>query len=361
MSIPDNSMINDIRTPSQFKGISFSKYKKTDVRNQLIKNMINGKIEPASYWAVELICAGHYMELWETILHYVGKHIHLGNPKLVIYLEMRYTIFRNIMAQGHYLSELELRNNDKIRKLFAEVISMLTLSNKKHSFESIKINRVEEFDMTQMTERLKAPHVRYIEGIFQKEDPKELYVAMNEFAYNLSIERSNMMTACYWIEWVIEFDIICRKRKEDCLCQRRTSIPVETKYQRDIIWLIWDCLLKYSDEKKNPFIDKIMKSIMYLFCIKYTTGACKRRRYLLYYAVALLTEPVPTNVEIVSRKEFVQNVVEKINELYKQIKKNEESPNTEYLFSNLDQKNTFEESMRRMEMLQSVDFANGQL
>lgn len=358
MSIPDNSMINDIRSPSQYKGITFSKYKKTDVRNQLIKNMINGKIEPASYWSVELICAGHYMELWETILHYVGKHIHLGNPKLVIYLEMRYNIFRNIMSQGHYITELELRNSDKIRKLFAEIISVLTISNKKHSFESIKINRVEEFDMTQMTERLKAPHVRYVESIFQKEDPKELYIAINEFAYNISPERSNMMTASYWIEWTIEFDIICRKRKEDCLCQRRTSIPVETKYQRDIIWLIWDCLLKYSEERKNPFIDKIMKSIMNLFCIKYTTGACKRRRYLLYYAVALLTEPVPTNIEIVSKKEIVQNVVDKINEIYKQIKKNEESPNTDYLFSNLDQKHTFEESIRRMEMLQSVDFAN---
>jgi hypothetical protein len=320
--------------------------------------MINGKIEPATYWAVELICAGHYMELWEAIIHYVGKHIHLGNPKLVIYLEMRYTIFRNIMSQGHYATELELRNNDKIRRLFAEVISMLTLSNKKHSFESIKINRVEEFDITQMTERLKAPHVRYIESLFQKEDPKELYVAMNEFAYNISSERSNMMTACYWIEWVIEFDIICRKRKEVCLCQRRTFVPVEAKYQRDIIWLIWDCLSKYSEEKRNPFIEKIMKSIMNMFCIKYTSGACKRRRYLLYYAVALLTEPVPTNIEIVSKKEVIQVVVEKINEIYKQIKKNEESPNTEYLFSNLDHKHTFEESVRRMEMLQSVDFAN---
>lgn len=354
----ESYLINDIRSSSQFKGTSFSKYKKTDVRNQLIKNMINGKIEPASYWAIELICAGHYMELWEAIIHYVGKHIHLGNPKLVIYLEMRYTIFRNIMSQGHYVTELELRNNDKIRKLFAEVICVLTLSNKKHSFESIKINRVEEFDITQMTERLKAPNVKYAEDIFQKEDPKELYVAINEFAYNLSPERSNMMTSCYWIEWVIEFDIICRKRKECCLCQRRTSIPVETKFQRDIIWLIWDCLLKYSDDKKNPFIDKIMKSIMNVFCIKYTSGACKRRRYLLYYAVALLTEPVPTNVEIVSKKEIIQNVVDKINEIYKQIKKNEESPNTDYLFSNLDQKHTFEESVRRMEMLQSVDFAN---
>jgi hypothetical protein len=117
-------------------------------------------------------------------------------------------------------------------------------------------------------------------------------------------------------------------------------------------------LLKYSEEKKNPFIDKIMKSILNLFCIKYTTGACKRRRYLLYYAVALLTEPVPTNIEIISKKEVIQNVVNKINEIYKQIKKTEESPKTEYLFSNLDKKNTFEESMRRMEMLQSADFVN---
>lgn len=357
MSVPDNTMINDIRSPSEFRGISFSKYKKTDVRDQLLKNMCNGKIEPACYWAAELICAGHFMELWEVIIHYIGKHIHLGNPKLVIYLEMRFNIFRNIMGQGHFINEIELRNNDKIRKLFAEVVSALTVSNKKHSFESIKINRLEEFDMTLMTERLKAPHVRYIEDIFKNKDPKELYIAINEFAYNISPDGSNMRTASYWIEWVIEFDIICKKKKEPTLCERRI-VPVESKYQRDIIWLIWDCLLKYCEDKKNPYLDKIMNSIMNVFCIKYTTAACKKRRYLLYFAVALLTEPVPTGIEIVSKKEVIQNVVDKINELYKQVKKNEESPNTEYLFSNLDQRHTFEESVRRMEMVQSMDFAN---
>jgi len=357
MSVTDNTMINDIRSPSEFRGISFSKYKKTDVRDQLLKNMCNGKIEPACYWAAELICAGHFMELWEVIIHYIGKHIHLGNPKLVIYLEMRFNIFRNIIGQGHFINEIELRNNDKIRKLFAEVVSALTVSNKKHSFESIKINRLEEFDMTLMTERLKAPHVRYIEDIFKNKDPKELYIAINEFAYNISLDGSNMRTASYWIEWVIEFDIICKKKKEPTLCERRI-VPVESKYQRDIIWLIWDCLLKYCEEKKNPYLDKIMQSIMNVFCIKYTTGACKKRRYLLYFAVALLTEPVPTGIEIVSKKDVIQNVVDKISEVYKQVKKNEESPNTDYLFSNLDQRHTFEESVRRMEMVQSMDFAN---
>ena len=316
--IPQASLINDIRTPGQFAGITFSKYKKTIVKEQLIKSMVNGKVEPACYWAAELICAGHYMELWEDILHYVGKYIHLGNPKLASYLEMRYVIFRNIMSQGLYVSELDLRNSTKIRGLFAEIICILSLSNKKNSFESIKINRSEEFDMTQMTERLKAPNIHFIDDIFQKKDPKEIFIPINEFAYCISSECANMRNACYWIEWIIEFEILCRNKKSPCFCERRTDIPVDKKMQRDIIWLVWDCLLTRSSNIGNLFIEKTMKSLFSLFCIKYTSGTSKRRRYLLYYAVALLTEPVSTGIELIQNKEIVQNVVSKIHEIYKQ-------------------------------------------
>lgn len=355
-NLPSNSEINDIRDPSHFKGESFSRYKKTEVRNQLLQNMIKGKIEPACYWSAELICAGHFMELWETIIHYTGKHIHLGNPKIVPYLEMRFQVFRNIMTSGKHQSELQLRNNQTIRNLFAEVISTLTYSNRKHSFESIKINRVEEFDMTQMTDRLKAPSMKYAEVIFQKKDPKELFIAMNEFAYNISLDRRNMLNACYWIEWVIEFDLICRKRKEACVCERRANVQVENKYQKDIIWIIWDALIKYTEELENPYIMKLMTSIMNIFCIKYTTGSCKKRRYLLYFAVALLTEPVPTDIELIAKKELIYNAVGKINEVYKQIKKNEQSPGTDYLFNNLDKQANYEKSVRKLEMMESMDF-----
>ena len=357
MSSINNTEINDIRDPGDFKGISFSNYKKTDVRNQLLENMIKGKIEPACYWSAELVCSGHFMELWETIIHYTGKHIHLGNPKIVYYLEMRFQVFRNIITSGKHTSELQLRNNQTIRNLFAEVIATLTYSNRKHSFESIKINRVEEFDMTQMTERLKAPSMKYAEDLFKKEDPRELYIAINEFSYNISRERHNMLNACYWIEWVIEFDLICRKRREHCYCERRNISNIETKYQKDIIWLIWDALNKYTGEINNPFISKLMSSIMNIFCIKYTTGACKKRRYLLYFAVALLTEPVQTDIELVTKKDMIQLVLEKINDIYKQIKKNEKSPGTDYLFNNLEKQANYEKSMRKLEIMESVDFA----
>ena len=354
----DNIEINDIRTAAQFKGTSFSKYKKTDVRKQLIENVKNGKLEPACYWSAELICAGHYMELWEIILHYVGKHIHLGNPKIVLYLEKRFEIFRNLITQGQYLNELQLRNNPIIRKLFAEIICTLTLSNKKHSFEPIKINREEEFDMTQMPDRLKAPNIQYIEPIFKKEDPKELFIAMNEFAYNISNDKKSMVGASYWIEWTIEFEAICKKRKTNIICQSRPFVNVEKKFRFDTIWMLWDILFYYSGLTNNQYIDILMKSMFNIFCIKYTTASCKKRRYLLYFAVALLTEPVQTNIEVMNNKPLIQSIIDKINSIYKQIKKNEESPNTEYLFANLQKENTFEKSIMKMELVNSMDIYN---
>lgn len=350
--------INDIRTQPQFRGISFSNFKKTDVRKQFIENMKKGKLEQSCYWCIELLCAGHYIDIWEIIFHYFGKHIHLGNPKIIIYLEMRYSIFREIISSGQFVSELHLRNNTKFRKLFAEIISVLTLSNKTHSFESIKINRIEEFDLTQISERLKAPTAEYAKDIFKTDDPKELYIAVNEFSYHLSAESSSTLEACYWIEWVIDFDLICKKQKNACHCDRRPSNMVENKFQRDIIWLLWDVLFLYCERINNKFIDTLMKALHKIFCVKYTTAASKKRRYLLYFAVSLLTQHVPTDIELIKDKKIVQNIIDRIDTIYKQVKKNEESPKTDYLFNNLVKERNLEVSMMKMDMVNKMDFAN---
>ena len=352
-----NSEINDIRTPSQFKGISFSKYKNTDVRKQFFDNMKKGKIEQACHWCAELLCAGHIMDIWENILHYVGKHIHIGNPKIILYLEKRYEIFRNIMSQGQYTNEFDIRNNPTIRNLFAEIVCVLTMSNKKNSFETIKINRKEEFDITQMTERLISPSVKYIEPIFQKDDPKELFIALNEFAYNISKDKLNMLNACYWVEWIIEFNAICKTRKTIIKCAFR-NYNVENKYKKDSIWIIWDTLIHYTELLQNNYIYQLMQSILNMFCIKYTTAVCKKRRYLLYFAISLITEYVPNNIELINDKQILNNVVSKINIIYIQIKKNEESPNTDYLFANLKKDNSFEKSMLRMNLVNSIDISS---
>jgi hypothetical protein len=123
---------------------------------------------------------------------------------------------------------------------------------------------------------------------------------------------------------------------------------------------MWDALIYYSEQitPKNQFIEMIMLSIKRLFTFRYTSGACKRRKYLLYFAVELLTEPVPTNVDIMSPqcKELVEIVTAKIDSIYKQIKKNEDSPNTDYLFNNIEAENNMERTIQKMDMLNNMGF-----
>jgi hypothetical protein len=43
--VDERSEINDIRPPADFKGITFSKYKKTEVKTALQDSIIKGKFE----------------------------------------------------------------------------------------------------------------------------------------------------------------------------------------------------------------------------------------------------------------------------------------------------------------------------
>jgi hypothetical protein len=83
--------------------------------------------------------------------------------------------------------------------------------------------------------------------------------------------------------------------------------------------------------------------------------AVKTRRYLLYFAVELFTETIMTAGCIVANKEVLESVLSQINNVYKQIKKNEHSPNTEYLFSGYDAEQNFQNTLNRMNLMNSLD------
>lgn len=118
--------------------------------------------------------------------------------------------------------------------------------------------------------------------------------------------------------------------------------------------MVWDVLLHYSNNTNDPYIVKIMNSLVDLFSIKYMLGTPKKRRYLLYFAVSLLTETVPRNIEIVEDKITLYSVMEQINEVYKQIRKNQVSPGTDYLFSDMESNRVFEETMHKMETMSNM-------
>lgn len=343
-------IINDSREQSCFKGITFSKHNKNEVKKALIENISEGKIESACHWCAELICAGHFIDLWELILLYMSKYIHLGNPKIVFYLEDRYKMFKKIVEDTNYISIIELRNNNNMRRLFTEMFCVLCQSKKVHSIELIKINIQDAFDTEKINDRLKASSLHYLEDFFMPDDPKGLFIAINEFSYSIS-DSYDLTTACYWIEWIIEYECRQKKRKEYILCVQRNDINVDEQYQTDCVWVIWNAIIHYSKDKPL-FVKNTLTSLLNLFCIKYTTAICKKRRYILYFAVGLLIESIKTDIEISSDKETLHNVVNKTNIVYKQLKQNE--------VNKISSSDSFNEKRKRSEMsIRKLDMLDG--
>lgn len=365
--------INDIRSESEFRGITFSKYKLSDVTKALLKSLANSRIEPACNWSAELICAGKFIELWETLLNFMGKYVHLANPRLPTYIHLRYETFKSVMANGYAGNELRMRNNPKIRSLFAEMVSVLCYSNKLHQYENIKVSKTEEYDITTMSEKLKAPHVNYLDGVFIKGDPPELFIALNEFAFHLSNEvGSSSHFACYWLEWIMEFNAICKNKKVACRCERRANVPVDDKLQMDPIWIVWQIVnkeastvapkeiekTKHAQDKK--LTAKIVECLFKLYCIRFTLAVKKKRRYLLYFAVSLLTQPYATRQDIIlpDYKDKISNVVQKIDSVYREIKKNEVSPKMDYLFQGTG-KSDLDRTIAKLDILNSINISSG--
>ena len=51
--------------------------------------------------------------------------------------------------------------------------------------DEVKIKK-DDFDMMHIADRLKAPNAAYATNVILPGDPKELYIAVNEFSYNIS-------------------------------------------------------------------------------------------------------------------------------------------------------------------------------
>jgi len=120
----------------------------------------------------------------------------------------------------------------------------------------------------------------------------------------------------------------------------------------DIIWIIWDTFL--SEEKsRSTLVQRIVNSALNIFCLKYRSGCHKKRRLLMYFIIEVFTEPFSMEEEIVKDKNKILVITQNISNIYKQIKKNEHSPGTDYLYHNVNASN-LEKTIAKLETMNSL-------
>jgi hypothetical protein len=360
--------VSDQRSPKDFRGMTFSRYKLSDAKKQLLSALESSHIEASCYWSAEMLCAGHWSMLWDIILFYYGKHV--SNPKIAPYLDLRrqsILVWTQREASMHANNLLFLRNIPEVRSIVAEMMCVLCYANKGgRSFEECNL-KSSDYELTRMSLRFKAPHVHYADPVILPVDPKEFFVAVNELVF--SLQEGHTLAACYWCDWIMYYHthspattvvvtgVVKKPSKQKAAT--RAWIPVDPVFQSEIDWILWDAIFTQAmtptptptptppaanDPTPRPvvppyikLIKKILDSLLSLYLLEYSPGTTYKRRYpLVYFAAALVCDKNPRfDEEVLREKQATQQVLDNLSLIYRQIKKNEVAPPTDYMFYGL--------------------------
>ena len=308
--------INDIRNEKHLTLITLSGYKKTDAIKKFVDACVNNHKEEAFYWSAELICAGHFRELWDAIFKIMYTNIYTSHIKLPVYIETRLNEFRNIINSTN--NTLSLRNDNNVRMLFLEICIILCQSPKRHVLQPIKISP-DDLHISKMSHKMSAKNENFIKHIFKPDDPPELFIALNELAFNLLKERS-YHNASYWLEWLLLYERKTKKTKKLNCIKRHVVTTCTDKQNQDFIWIVWEIILKAS-EQRDKKIRRIVQSLLHIFALRYSSAVKNKRKLIIYFTIMLLCENVDdtSSLKLDNNKTQMNTYACKI---YRQISKN---------------------------------------
>ena len=314
----DNSIstIHDSRDKVQLAGLSVSGYKLGKVRLALRKALKSGEIEPACYWGGELLCSYRAEDYWEEIISFYSKHINVASPNLAIYLSER---TRNFKAIATALDERELRNDYDVRRIFAEVTTVVILSRRRAILRTPPKFQLTALEMTSISPLLRADSSSLAYKYLSKGDPTDIHIPLNELGFHLSFDKGDANLACYWIDWLLYYISEMRKQKRQLRIEKRLWPAVQDKYKDNPIWAVWDCLKGTSKQLENSKVERIVEALSNVFCLRFTDSSPTRRRHIMYTAVHFIIDEPRQYPALCRDMERVTKVKDRIDLIYSQI------------------------------------------
>ena len=309
-------------TRDKFKITSFSNLKKTELSKKLQNSIYYNKREEAFFWTCEMLCSNMLLEIWDTFFILMSKYIHIHNPKLPLYIEKKYSEFRDIIGRDDTIQNV--RNNKKIRIIFCSITTVLSCSDKLTILDHLQNKFL--FKIESLYENLKAPNTSFVDLVYKPGDPVEYLIPLNEFVYHLTVSKQKV-DIIYWLNWIIEYDILCRKKKKIIGCVSRSLYENKKKLlETNIIWIVWDSLFAVMNKERcSQNLKNIVESIYSLFTVRYCVSTNKKRISLICHTIELLVlhKELKYDIAILKNNDEMTNLEENINVVMEQIKKHE--------------------------------------
>lgn len=322
----DNYIIKDTRNHTDFKELTFSGFKKTQVIAAVFKNIEAKKVEAACHWTTESIISGYANVLWEKLIIYSSRIVHINNPKIPQYMYNKDKVYRNqlnILDKKNKDRFILLRNSQMIRNLFFDVVTTLTTSLKTKKYDKYsKINITEDFKYDTMKKRLCGEMNILPDNIMRFNDPEEIKIILNEIFIMSKNKQFGYDRCCFWILWLVKWESQHKKKKIQWNVEYRDVKEVDKKFRSNVIWIVWDIIneeLKSRDENVRKQISYLYK----LFTNDYTLGKRNTRLPILFHAFGYLTHDINFSLPLRNNFKLFVEVQCNVNKMFGAKKINE--------------------------------------
>jgi len=158
---------------------------------------------------------------------------------------------------------LDMRNSQEVRNHFCELVCMITNATKMRKPIPLKKISNNDFSKNFFESKLRAKDYSTSLKILTPNDPQEMTIIVNEFAYNISDNHYNINQALYWLSWILEWEKTNINKYGKYECNAREIVGIENKCKKD-----------YCDKK----VDK-----NHNYCIDHKCNNCNNEKNNIFF------------------------------------------------------------------------------
>ncbi len=317
MSIPKEYYVYDSRYSKDFTKKTFSEFLLKDVLAAFSKATMSCKLEECCHWAIELVLSGHIQKFWDKSTTIFIKNININNPKIPLFLYKRLCKYYDIRKK--YDDDLILRNSQVIRNMVCEICCVLCYSVKLKSIGLVNIKE-NDFNMNYISSKMCAPSNKIVGDKVRFGDPEETRIILNEFNYCLTAKKYEL--CIFWLSWIIEWEKRNTKKDQLYICGYREINGVDKKYHNDVIWFIWEIIIKESINLNKSQVNLNIEALFKLYKYDFKPSKKSQKIFLVIYAIKYFTETYSFNHNIIPNDYVIYQACSNINLVFLSMKKN---------------------------------------
>ena len=300
-----------------YRSTTYGGYNKNDVINIFQNSLINNKLEESCKWFIELNITGYNDEIWIEIIYIITNYINISNLKIIEYIYIKFNTFYKIYNLLNKKQKIHIRNNQEIRNLLSDVVSIVCLSNKKNLFNNKilpKIN-IYDFEKKNLKNKIKSTNLDLILEYTDNNDDNYIKIAINEIAYHLRMTK-DYHKLLYWYFWIKKSILEKKKRNQLVTLKTRNITNINIKYVNHWIWFLWDIIMNEINFRNEPLKKNIIKYLFIFYKFNFKPSYFKKKESIILFIFYILTHELNLNLNLINNNYLRIRACANINYMY---------------------------------------------